>query len=624
MKQKLWLLLILTAALTAIAACAGATPEVITETVVETVVVEKEVGGETVTVVETVEVVKEVEVEKVVTVEVEADLPPAEALRRKTVIFDIGGGRVANPESWNPYIPGAVEDMGLHQAMMEPLFILNYESGEIMPWLAESYEQNEAADVWTIKLREGIEWSDGVPMTADDVLFTVNMLLEHPDLDMAGEMVTWVESVEKVDDLTTQFKLTGPNPRFILDHYAVKIYGRHNIMPKHIWEDKDPTTFTNYDPEKGWPVFTGPYLLESASETEFVYVRNDDWWGAKSGWMDLPKPERLVWTTFGTEDTKVAAMASDGIDSLMDISLGAFFALQQRNPNTIAYYNDLPYAWPDPCARNIEFNVTVEPWNDKDMRKALNYAIDRDEIVTIGYEGATLPSSFFFPAYSGLQPYLDLIDTSSITTYDPDQAKSIIESKGYALNDDGYYEKDGEELTLNIQTPEPLLENQKIAQVVVEQWQRIGVNATFGNVAYGTFWDNFFNGNYESRSGWQTCGSINEPWASMDTLNASYVVPVGERASKNAWRWENEEYSALVDQIGVLPLGDPQIDDLFAQAAEIYMDELPVIPVTQAKKIIPFNETYWTNWPSADNPYIHPPTWWQSTHVIIHNLEPVQ
>ena len=110
----------------------------------------------------------------------------------------------------------------------------------------------------------------------------------------------------------------------------------------------------------------------------------------------------------------------------------------------------------------------------------------------------------------------------------------------------------------------------------------------------------------------------------MNTLNISHVVPVGERASANAWRWENQEYSDLVDQIGVLPLGDPQIDDLFVQAAEIYMDELPVIPVTQAKKIIPFNETYWTNWPSAENPYIHPPTWWQSTHVIIHNLEPAQ
>ena len=73
----------------------------------------------------------------------------------------------------------------------------------------------------------------------------------------------------------------------------------------------------------------------------------------------------------------------------MDISLGAFFALQQRNPNTIAYFSDLPYAWPDPCARNIEVNHLVEPWGNADMRRALNMAIDRDEVVTIAYEGAT-------------------------------------------------------------------------------------------------------------------------------------------------------------------------------------------------------------------------------------------
>ncbi len=620
-KYRLLLAVVLIISTILSASCAAPTPQVIEkEVVVEKVVKETVVVEQEKVVKETVVVEKEVEV-----------VSDKEAMRRKSVIFDIGGGRVPDPLSWNPYIPGAREDQGLHQAMMEPLFILNYETGDIMPWLAESYEYNEALDVWTIKLREGIEWSDGEPMNADDVVFTINMLLEHPDLDMAGEMVTWVESVEKVDDLTTQFNLTGANPRFVLDHFAVKIYGRHNIMPEHIWKDKDPITFTNYDPDKGWPVFTGPYLLESASEAEFVYTRNDDWWGAKTGWKPLPRPERLVWTTFGTEETKAAAMASDGIDSLMDVSLGAFFALLQRNPNVVAYYTDLPYAWPDPCARNIELNLTVAPWDDKDLRWALNYAIDRDEIVAIGYEGATKPSRFFFPAYAGLDRYVDLLEEAGLydkyplTTYDPDKAKELIESKGYTMNEkSGYYEKDGEELKLHIQTPEPLIENQKIAQVVVEQLQRIGVNATYGNVAYGTFWDNFFNGNYESRSGWQTCGSVNEPWASMDTLNASWYVPVGERASKNAWRWQNEEYSALVDEIGVLPLGDPQIDELFVQAAEIFMAELPVLPVTQAKKIIPFNTTYWTNWPSADNPYIHPPTWWQSTHVIIHNLEPVQ
>jgi hypothetical protein len=106
MRQK-WLLLLLVAAIMAgIAACGGAAqPETIS--VVETVIVEKEVEGETVTVVETVVVEKEVqvEVEKVVTVEVpvESEAAVAEAERRKTVIFDIDGGRVADPELWNPF-----------------------------------------------------------------------------------------------------------------------------------------------------------------------------------------------------------------------------------------------------------------------------------------------------------------------------------------------------------------------------------------------------------------------------------------------------------------------------------------------------------------------------------------
>ena len=279
MKNKLFLLVGL--ALIAILVACASEPQIVevTRVVTEEIEVTRVVEGEVITEVQEVEVTRVVEVETVVEVEVESD---AETLRKQTVIFDIGGGRVPDPTSWNPYIPGAREDMGLHQAMMEPLFILNYETGDIMPWLAESFSQNDDGSVWTITLREGIEWSDGEAMDADDVVFTTQMLLDNPELDMAGEINTWVESVEKVDDLTTQFNLTGPNPRFILDHYAVKIYGRHNIMPQHIWEGQDPTTFTNYDPDAGWPVFTGPYLLESVSETEFVYTRNDDWWGRQS------------------------------------------------------------------------------------------------------------------------------------------------------------------------------------------------------------------------------------------------------------------------------------------------------------------------------------------------------
>jgi peptide/nickel transport system substrate-binding protein len=561
-----------------------------------------------------------------------------QATREETVIFDIDGGRAANPESWNPYVPGAKRDNGFHQVLMEPLFILNYETGEIEPWLGESMEANDTLDVWTLKLRDGVKWSDGEAFNADDVVFSIQLLIDNaPELNDSPAMQEWVASVNKVDDLTVEFQLTKPNPRFQLDYFSVRIWGGVNIVPEHIWKDQDPLTFTNYDPEKGWPVFTGPYKLASVSETEFAWVRDDNWWAAQTGFQELPQPKKLIWVWYGPEETRAAAMADNQLDSLMDITLGALQALQTQNPNIIGHFAEPPFAWvPDPCSRTFELNHTVEPWNDKEMRWALNYAIDRDEIVNIAYEGSTFKSESFFPAYPPLNRYVELAKTAGVYDvdelwkHDPDQAKQIIESKGYTMGSDGYYAKDGKQLSLDIQTSEAYIEKQRIAQVLVEQFQAIGINATNRNVADSTWQQNFWMGDFEAKMGWQTCGSVNEPWASMDTMNTRWTLPVGERAAdnRNSWRWTGpaaEEYGKLVDQIGTLPLGDPQIDELFVQAMEIWFDELPVIPITQAKKIIPFNTTYWTGWPTAENNFIHPPTWWQgNTEEIILALQPTK
>ena len=561
-----------------------------------------------------------------------------QAAREETVIFDIDGGRVVNPESWNPYVPGGRRDHGFHQSVIEPLFILNYETGEIEPWLGESMTPNDTLDTWTLKLRDGVKWSDGEAFNADDVVFSIQLLIDNaPELNDSAAMAQWVESVSKVDDLTVEFQLTEPNPRFQLDYFSVRIWGGVNIVPEHIWNGQDPLTFTYYDPEQGWPIFTGPYKLASVGETEFSYVRDDNWWGAATGFQPLPQPKKLIWTWYGPEETRAAAMADNQLDSLMDITLGALQALQTRNPNVIAHFSEPPFAWvPDPCSRTFELNLTMEPWNNKDMRWALNYAIDRDEIVAISYEGSTFPSRFFFPAYPPLDRYVDLAEqaglyeTYPLLTHDQEKAKELIEAQGYTMGSNGYYEKDGQELTLDIATSEAYIEKQRIAQVLVEQFQRVGINATNHNEADSTWQENFWFGRFESRMGWQTCGSVNEPWKSLDTLNVKYLLPVGERADadRNAWRWSGdaaEQYGAIVDQMGTLPLGDPQLDELYLQAMEIYLAELPVIPITQAKKIIPFNTTYWTGWPTAENNYIHPPTWWQgNTEQILLQLQPAQ
>ena len=555
----------------------------------------------------------------------------ADVDRAHTLILDIDSGRDLTPDIWNPFLPGTQFAQGYHQAILEPLFMLNYETGQIVPWVGESMTANNSLDQWTLKIRNGVTWSDGVPYTADDVVFTINLLLNNaPTLNggatSSAALKDWVANVQKVDDRTVIFNLNRPNPRFQLDYFSVRIWGSVTIVPKHIWEGQDPLTFKFYDPGKGWPVGTGAYKLASISPTEFSYLRDDNWWGAKPGTFKLPEPQKLIWTWAGPEESRAALMADGQLDSMMDVTLGTFKAVQARNSNVIAWYPQLPYAWLDPCARNFEFNTAVPPWDNKDMRWAVNYALDRQQIVDVAYEGTTIPSRFFFPAYPPLNALVDAAgaagdyDRNPLWTHDPDKAKQLIEANGYTMGNDGFYQKDGQQLGLTITTDEAFIEMQRIISVQVEQLQAVGINAVQKNEAGAVWGDNFAFGRFEARQGWHNCGSVNEPWSSLDTLNKKWVEPIGTRASSNQWRWSNDEYSAIVDQIGTLPLGDPQIQPLFVKAADIYLSELPTIPITQAKKLIPFDTTHWTGWPTHDNNYIQGTTWWQMTPIILQNI----
>jgi peptide/nickel transport system substrate-binding protein len=547
------------------------------------------------------------------------------------MILDIDGGKVIAPDLWNPFVPGNRRDQGFHQALMEPLFILNYMTGKFDPWLGVSFTPNKTQDVWTLKLHPKATWNDGKPVSADDVIFTIDMLKKNKEMSNSADMSTWVKSTKKIDDKTVEFTLNKPNPRFLLDYFAVKIWGGVNIVPKHIWEGKDPLTFKNYEAGKS-PVFSGPYKLTSfnADGTEFIYDRDDNWWGAKSGFKKLPAPKRLIWTWAGSPEQRVALMADKKLDSLMDITKGAYETLKAKNPNVIAWYKVLPYAVLDPCSRVFEFNTTLAPWNDPEMRWAVNYAIDRDQIVKIAYEGTTSKSRMPYPMYPPIQRLDKLAESKGLYqkyplwTHDPKKAMEIIESKGYTKGSDGYYAKDGKQLSMVINTHEAFIEKQRISDVLVEQLQAVGINASHVKQAGQLWGDNLAMGKFETQMGWQNCGSVNEPWATLDTMNARWLKPVGERADQNGFRWNNETFSKAVDQMGQLPLGDKKVDDLFLVAFEQYLKELPTIPITQAKKLIPFDTTYWTNWPSDSNKYAPSWTWWQSFPEILTAVKPAK
>ncbi|MEM6825681.1 MAG: hypothetical protein AAF566_11260 [Pseudomonadota bacterium] len=112
----------------------------------------------------------------------------------------------------------------------------------------------------------------------------------------------------------------------------------------------------------------------------------------------------------------------------------------------------------------------------------------------------------------------------------------------------------------------------------------------------------------------------------MGRYTVKDVVPVGERSPgfNNTARWDGEgaaAYSAIVDKMAGLALGDPEVPAMVADAYQYLDAEVPFIPLVQSAKLLPMNTTYWTGWPTAENYYNHPFFWWNHTHQIIHNLE---
>ena len=264
--------------------------------------------------------------------------------REDQLIFENISERVTTPENYNPFLPSTLQHAGLQQVGFESLFYYNYETGEMVPWLATGYTFNEAFDEVTINLQPEAKWSDGTPFTADDVVYTMNMLKEHAPA-LGGYSVnakTWVEDIVAVDPHTVKLTLTSPNPRYMLDAFGVRIYGTTMVLPKHIWETQDPQTFTNYDLAKGWPVSTSPYQLISSTTTETVWQRRDDWWGAASGFHALPEPVQVLFKTAGSEERRAAMATNNELDSVWVLGRDNFEQVVANNGDVFSWFPETP------------------------------------------------------------------------------------------------------------------------------------------------------------------------------------------------------------------------------------------------------------------------------------------
>jgi peptide/nickel transport system substrate-binding protein len=562
----------------------------------------------------------------------EAPATEGEISRAETLIFaSEGDNTIAAPENFNPFVSGSVNAGNGQSMMVESLFYLNYETGEMMPWLAESYQFADDFTSVDLVLREGITWSDGEAFNADDIVFTVNMLKDESlPFNWGGDMRKWVANVEAVDEQTVRFTFTGPNPRFLQDYFAVRIYDAVVIVPEHIWRAvEDKATFTYFDKEKGYPIFTGPYQVAASSTNEIIYDRRESWWAAQTGFQPMPAPRRVIYTSGGSADVVAARLLNNELDAVHRVAADVYETIKAQNPNLGAWFAERPYAWLDPCPRTYFINNLKAPWDNVNMRRALSLAIDRQAIAAgeLGLDPGGAPAAFIFPDYPPLLAYYaeaqDLLDKYQPTKFDPEAAIALIEGEGWSRGTDGIFEKDGDRLTLTWYGPADWVPGPRTFPLFELFFKNVGIEPTAELLASAVLNERRNLGDYDVILT-SPCGSVVDPYRALDRFHSRDVKPIGETVTTNISRYANPAYDAIVDEIAKLAPGDPAIIPLWRQAFEIYLQDQPALPLHQQVRVVPHNTTYWTNWPTSENNYIHPPTWWQTTLIQVVNLKPAQ
>ncbi len=529
--------------------------------------------------------------------------------RDQTVYIHIDGGKLANPHQYNPFLEGWIGSAGHHQLCIEYLFYYNHANGTIMPWLATGISWSTDFMTYTMTLRQGVKWSDGVDFTARDVAFTFNMLLtpHEPPLAYESSVQEWIESVEVVDDYTVRFNLKKPNPRFYAQEMiTVMDWGGMAIVPEHIWKDVDPTTWDN--PSNVW---TGPYQIVVVSETGdmVIYERLDNWWGTKVFGI-RPAAKYWIWVWYATAEAAALQLSVEKLDWGPLLDIYTFLSIRDRNPNVRAFYIESPYAFLDPAPLWLEINCAKYPWNNREVRRALSYYIDRDALNEISQGGIAPPYPGIFGHWNEPR-YLQLMrekgEEYDVLEYNPAKGDAILTSLGWSKGADGFWvTENGTRATFEMLVFGDFgTYLQFYGEQMVDQLRDAGIDCAEKLMTGAAKWDALDTGQFDGAAWWIGGMASNEPFYMLDWLTSKYIVPLGEPAPGNSGRWSNSTYDAVLAQMEPMTPTDPRYMTLISQALDILYQEMPFICTISDAEITPFSTKYWTNWPTAENFYVY-------------------
>ena len=560
---------------------------------------------------------------------VETEAPAAEAPadenelpRNETLYF--AGQQWGTVNSWN--IIGTNQNnamaiaggaSGYRTLMFETLYMYNPLTGELIGLLADGdYAWNADQTELTVKIKPAAKWSDGTPVTANDVKRTFDIGVEIGNATGTGNKA-YIAEIVAVDDATVVIKShvtedgKPVNPLKLLDFLS------GTPIAQAAWIDTlyercggDSVAILNDAGED--VVWSGPYTKYYADDQKVVLIRDENYWGQDASmWGKLPVPKYIAHTIYADNAAGEVALKAGEVDVCQQF-IGNIQNLWLEDGLPIStFYEEAPYgvcltmptAW-------YNMNIPVLAENPA-LRKAIALAVDYDAIIANAMTNQSpsfsdVPRSLMNPT-AGEQALYDHDAVADLqwAGNDIEGAKALLDEAGIVDSDgDGWREWNGEKISLNACCPNGWSDWQASMEIVAAAGEKIGVEITTLYPEWSIYQTVFTNPNqteYQIFMYSPEAASPSNPWQRVNQFLGSEYVGIENNWSGNWGQYVNEEADALIKQIPTTT-DEAKLVELYTELTKIYLTEVPSFSLMYRPSVFhAVNESVWTNFPSEEN-----------------------
>lgn len=537
---------------------------------------------------------------------------PAGKYGGELILSIIGEG----PKTFNPCNSKDATSSEMAGILYDGLVTTHYKTGEIIPKLAKKFVVNGTE--YTIYLRKGLKWSDGKPISADDIMYTYNEIvfkgLGNTSAMQAMMIDGQLPKLEKIDDYTVKFSTPKPFAPF-LRQLSYPIVPKHYFKP---YSDKGASSFNSFlnpntPPDK--IVSSGAFTLkEYVPAQRVVFERNNNYYEVNTLNQKLPYLDKLIYLIVGDTNNEILKFEAKEIDTIALKGDGVARYKQKEATSDYTIYNLGPSTGTMFIAINLnnrkdaDGNYFVNPvkqrWlRDKNFRKAIDYAIDRKSMVQNVAFGVAEP---LFTAESLNSIYLN----KNIKGYNSDKNKALqlLKESGFEYKNNKLYDKSGNLVELDLYTNAGNLEREAIGVMIKQDLEDIGIKVNFKPVEFnslvykltGTYdWDMVIMG---------LTGSPLEPHDGKNVWTSNGPLHLfNQRDSKTSvddlFPWE-KELDDIFEQ-AALKLSTEERKLFYNRYQEIIAEEKPLIYLYSPTRIVAVRKKLKNIYPTSLSGYLH-------------------